>query len=763
MITRFFSICLVTLAIGNRLLAQPQATAVKDTIYYLSPVLVTATQARERETPVTFSNLNRHQIQERYSVQDVPVLLAELPSVTFYSENGNGIGYNYINLRGFDQRRLSVMINGIPQNDPEDHNVYWIDFPDLMASTELIQVQRGAGSAFYGPPAIGGSVNLITNPFSQKPGITLETMFGFQEFGDSSRSLPLTTKKFSVSINSGLINQKYMLYGKLGKIQSEGYRTNSWVDLNSYFLGAVRFDKDMTTRFHFFGGPFTDGLSYFGLPKFVNENKKLRRQNLADGWTIDSTGQAYSYGVPRRPQETESFSQPHYELLHEWRLSPTMTLSNTFFYYTGDGYYDYDASWADTSMLRIGYNYGIPTSQNPTNALVRGYVGNKQWGWLPRVEIDHGAGTVTLGAEIRSHRSVHWGKIQYAGGLPQNFDPDYHFYEYNGEKDIFSIYIHEIYRPEQNLSIMGDLQLVGMLYGIKNEKYLGNNFNLPYLFLNPRIGLNYNITDYWNGYISLGYTSREPRLKNLYAAEYSYYGETPQFKATVSNGILKYDFTEPLTNPEQLLDLEIGAGFQGTASQLSADVFWMEFTNELVENGQVDIFGQPITGNAERTRHIGIEVDGFITLSDALTLSGNISLSRNKLIHHRVYVKSEDPSGNKIVIPKNLDDNPIAGFPDALGNLRLTYHTDAITVSIPAKYVGSFYTDNFKDDNNKNYAYTVFNMEVLYQLPTIMRSDFTLRGEIHNIFNKLYFTSGKGNAFFPAAERNYLIGLTANL
>ncbi len=123
--------CAVLFSIGISLQAQEKEVVEKDTVYYLAPIVVFPTQARERETPVTFSNLSRRQLSERYSVQDVPVLLSELPSITYYSENGNGIGYNYINLRGFDQRRLSVMINGVPQNDPEDHNVYWIDFPDL--------------------------------------------------------------------------------------------------------------------------------------------------------------------------------------------------------------------------------------------------------------------------------------------------------------------------------------------------------------------------------------------------------------------------------------------------------------------------------------------------------------------------------------------------------------------------------------------------------------------------------------------------------
>ena len=127
------------------------------------------------------------------------MLISDLPSATTYSENGNGIGYNYLTLRGFDQRRISVTINGVPQNDPEDHNVYWIDFPDLAANLSGIHVQRGAGSAFYGPPAIGGSVNLVADPFRESPGISLEMMYGFQEFGGADSRVVLNTRKYSLA------------------------------------------------------------------------------------------------------------------------------------------------------------------------------------------------------------------------------------------------------------------------------------------------------------------------------------------------------------------------------------------------------------------------------------------------------------------------------------------------------------------------------------------------------------------------------------
>ncbi len=732
----------ITLVVASPLCAQQ-----RDTLYQMSPVIVTATQARERETPATFTDLAPSQIRERYSVQDIPVLLSELPSVTSYSENGNGIGYNYVTLRGFEQRRISVMINGVPQNDPEDHSVYWIDFPDLMASVDNVQMQRGAGSAFYGPPAIGGSINLVTNPFGGDPGIVLESYFGFQQFSDSSRSLAENTRRLSASFTSGLVGGQYMLYGRLGNISSDGYRQGSWVDLHSYFFGAMRVDPTMTTRFHFFGGPLTDGLAYSGLPKSAGGSPTLRRQNLAS-WVEDSVGVVK--GFPRRPQESEYFNQPHYEFIHEWRLSPGVTLHNTLFYYSGEGYYDYDASWADTSTLRLGSAYGIPVAGNPGNALVRAFVGNTQWGWLPRVDFDHGTGVLTLGAEMRFHRSTHWGKISYAENLPAGFDPDYHFYEYHGARDIISLYGNELYHIADNVGVMGSVQFVWNRYGINNEKFLGTTFSVPYFFVNPKAGINVNLTESLSSYLSLAYTSREPTMRNLYAAEDAYFGATPQFKADTSGGRVRYDFGNPLAKPERLMDLEAGARYATAASQAGVTLFWMEFSDELIKSGQVDIFGQPVTGNASRTRHVGVELEGHVSLPFGFSIGGNFSQSWNRLVRYSVI---GDDGGMKV-----LDGNAIAGFPDRMGNLRFSYRSSRFVGSWIVKYVGPLYTDNFMLAAHRNDAYVVCNLELLHTFPLFAGGSLELRGEMRNVLNSLYFMSGEGDAFFPAAERNFVVG-----
>jgi iron complex outermembrane receptor protein len=181
----------------------------------------------------------------------------------------------------------------------------------------------------------------------------------------------------------------------------------------------------------------------------------------------------------------------------------------------------------------------------------------------------------------------------------------------------------------------------------------------------------------------------------------------------------------------------------------------MEFADELVKSGQVDIFGQPVTGNAERTRHIGLEFEGAINLTSNVALSGNFTLSRNRLVRYRII------DDNGALVP--LDGNPIAGFPDVLGNLRCTYRDDRFTGSLSVKYVGNFYTDNFENALNRNDAYTVMNAEILYRAPRVLGVDFALRGEVRNLFNTLYFMNGEGDAFFPAAERNYVFGVTISL
>ncbi|MCZ6776385.1 MAG: TonB-dependent receptor, partial [Ignavibacteria bacterium] len=700
----------------------------------VQPITVTATRGKERETPSTFATLERQDIRDRYTTQDIPVLLSELPSTTYYTEAGNGIGYTYLNIRGFDSRRIAVMINGIPQNDPEDHNVYWLDFPDLAASLEDVQVQRGAGSAFYGPPAIGGSVNLVTSNFGRER--LLEFSSGVGSYN---------TRKYSASLSSGLIDNQYAVHARLSKILSNGYRDRSWIDFNSYFLGLIRYDEDMITQVNFYGGPISDHLAYIGIPKSDVKDKEERRANPI-----------------ARDEEIENFSQPHYELFHEWRITPSLTLNNTLFYVSGDGFFDYDGSWAPYSYFRITPAYGFNVVGDPDTlflpgALIRAQVTNQQYGWLPRITAKHEDGEFIAGAEVRIHRSEHWGRLQWAQSLPPDLPWDRHYYDYQGAKDIVSVYAHELYRLRPDLTLLLDLQYVYNKYKLHDEEFVGTDFTIPYHFVNPHVGINYNFDQKWNAYISAAYTTREPRLKNFYdAAEAStpasWGAVVPQFAVDANDN---YDFSNPLVNPESLLDLELGGGYSTRSTSAAINLYWMEFTDEIVKSGQVDRFGQPVTGNADRTRHIGIELTGRIEMLDGLELRGNATFSRNRFVRHIDY-----STGSAV----SLNDKPIAGFPDVLGNARLTFRHENFAISWSGRYVGKLYTDNFKDEANTVDPFFVSDAWTSYTFAHVIDNvDVEAKLQVNNIFNRLYAAYGEGDAFFVGADRNVFFNLAIRI
>ena len=172
-----------------------QDTEVKDSSNYKTETIdVDALKGIERSTPITFENIERKEIEEKYWMQDLPMFLNGNTSINAYSESGGSVGYSYLSIRGFDQRRISILINGIPQNDPEDHQVYWVDISDLTASAEEIQIQRGIGTALYGSSSIGGVVNVRTIDMFKNKFMNLSAGFG-----------NYNSQRYSLEYSSGVV------------------------------------------------------------------------------------------------------------------------------------------------------------------------------------------------------------------------------------------------------------------------------------------------------------------------------------------------------------------------------------------------------------------------------------------------------------------------------------------------------------------------------------------------------------------------------
>jgi len=775
--------------------AQIQHDSLHKRVYITPSISISSTLAKVQSS-VTYSELNSGQIQEKNSALDIGHVLSELPSLYSVSQNGNNIGYTSISLRGFDQRRISVMINGVPQNDPEDHNVYMINVPDIASSSESIQVQRGAGLMNYGSAAMAGSINIQTIAGASQYKVTASQFIGFQQLfsnNDNQDTWYPSITKSSLHIQSGLIGSQYAFNAKLTSIQSLGSRKHSYSSLQSYFLSATRFDDKSTSQINVYGGPISDALAYTGLPKSWINSPSLQRENL-NGWSYDSSGATVGWFTNRRRQEIENFSQPHIEILNDIHISEHLSLKSTLFHYSGEGFFDYDASWADAATLRITPEYGFQDSIIPANALIRGFVGNSQYGWIPRLVWEHEKGVLTLGAEYRSHNSIHWGKIRYAEQLPSGFDPDYTMYEYQGHRRILSAFAREEWNISDKFSLKAEAQLVHHVYGISKEKAgnsytsyidingnsIGNGnqlFSKDYLFLNPRIGSVLKADEDNTFSFSLAYTSREPRMRNLYAAEDSYFGARPLFQSSIlPNGQIAFDFSHPLVKPEHMLNTELGWKYQSNNVNVGITIYVMNYYNELVKSGRLDIFGVPVDGNAPRTDHMGIELElsksFMVSQSYTLELAGNLTYSKNTIIDYTYYTaKGEAVS---------LNNNTVAGFPDIIGFGRISLRNNSTLLSIHSKIMGGFHTDNFGNllrtdarikedlsnsltgyytDNTVN-SYTVFGMDIQYECKIVSIGIPALRLKMQaiNIFDTLYASGGEGKEFFPGQRRTIIFG-----
>lgn len=700
----------------------------KKDLLEIPEIIVNGTRAGEKGSSISFSNLSKLDIERLTVTRDIPSILNTLPSTSYYSESGTGIGYGYVRIRGFDQRRISVLINGVPQNDPEDHSVYWINIYDLANSLEDLQVQRGSSVSFYGPPAIGASINLVTNKPMVNPGVSFEAGIG-----------SFNTKKYAINANSGIIGDRFMIRVRGSRVTSDGYRDWSWSEFWRYFVSASYFDDVQTISINAYGGPQEDGLAFYGISKSANSDETTRK---------------YNYGATSRDREV--LNQPQVSLVHDIKLGSNLWLKNTLFFLSGDGFFDFNANYGSSDYFRLD-----PSITIPNDVMMRAFVDNDQFGWLPSIEYKFPSGKLIAGGEARIHRSLHWGRIESGTGLPSDVTGERgnkRFYEYKAGKDIYSLYAGLQTKVSEKFDLIARVQAIFQQYKLYDEKFAGNEFSTPYFFLNPQIGISYSVNDKVSFYSSISLTRREPPLKNLYEAESASWGVVPQFEKNADGS---YDYKSPLVKPESLLNVELGSRFAFAGFNGSINLYYMNFENEIVPSGGLDVFGQPRVGNAAKTVHYGLEFEGFAQLPLGLVLNFNGNISRNRFIDFTEY----DGSGN----PVSRNNNYIANAPEVILNGGLTYGGPLFYTSVSFNFTGTQYTDNstgpdgIKVEEVTVDPFAVVNLSagINYQ---VYGAKLKFVVEINNLLDKKYLMNGFGwDNFFPAAGRNFMSTLKMEL
>ena len=324
----------------------------------LTALEVLASRADET-TPVAYTTVGKAEMEVRLGSQDLPMAMNMTPSV-YATQQGGGAGDARINVRGFNQRNVAVMINGVPQNDMENGWVYWSNWDGVADASNSIQMQRGLSAVNLATPSIGGTMNIITDPAGHEKGGKVK-----QEVGEGG------FLKSTINYNSGLINDKLAVSGTVVRKTGDGFIDGAWTDAWAYYLGSsYQMNDEHRFELYAIGAPQRHGQNlykqniatysqelagsidgyddsaYVAGNKFEHEAGRYFNQNWAP---VDPSykGQQYWYMYGARTtdrynanmlNERENFfHKPLVNLNHFYDMNEDMRLSSVLYWSGGSG------------------------------------------------------------------------------------------------------------------------------------------------------------------------------------------------------------------------------------------------------------------------------------------------------------------------------------------------------------------------------------------------------------------------------------------
>jgi outer membrane receptor protein involved in Fe transport len=307
-------------------------------------VIVEVNRARERETPVAFSDIDAKTIDTRLHGQDAPLLIVGTPGVYSFSPDGVGNGESKMLVRGFSQNYVQVLVNGIPTNDAEGNAVYWSNWAAVSSAAASIQVQRGAGSSLYGAGAFGGSFNIVTQDAMPTPYYGVSASFGS----------PLNTS-YGINLNTGLIDNKFAFSFRLGRKVAEGSKTSGRYEGINYYLSGSYFPADnQTLKLVVHGAPQKHGYSYSTHISYykkygydANGGSPVIPRDIANQLPTDQYTGLANWGITDNSRELVDneyvnighnfFHKPQFELHYSYDINKKTALQATAFYTIGRG------------------------------------------------------------------------------------------------------------------------------------------------------------------------------------------------------------------------------------------------------------------------------------------------------------------------------------------------------------------------------------------------------------------------------------------
>ena len=679
----------------------------------LDEVLVTAVRAAPN-TPITYSNLSKKEISKRNLGQDIPILLNYLPSVISSSDAGAGIGYTYLNVRGSNSERINVTINGIPYNDAESHGTFWVNLGDFASSTENLQLQRGVGTSTNGSGAFGASLNILTDVISEEASGEISNSFG-----------SYNTRKHTVKFSTGKLNNHFEISGRLSKIYSDGYVNRAFSDLKSYFIQGSYSNESSLIKAISFGGSERTYQSWYGLD--ANQLSEDRRQN------------PYTY-----ENEVDDYNQNHYQLHWNKKLNNYWSTNLGLNYTKGSGFFEQ----YKTDEKAEDFNNII---NDNSNVIVRRWLDNNFYVINFNAAFKNKNLNLVTGLSYSNYSGDHFGEVIWGNDLVTDASIGDRYYMSDALKKDLNIFSKATYSISEEFSAYLDLQGRFVNYetaGLTSGRVaidINTNFN----FFNPKLGFIYKIKDQNSLYLSYAKAQREPN---------------------------RNDFENGVSKEERLDDYELGWRYNKENFSFNSNLYFMNYSNQLVLTGEIDDVGAPIRATSGNSYRLGLEIDSDIKIGQNFSISTNAAISSNKNRDFKASI-----NGNL----ENLGNTPISFSPNLIVGNILTYETnEKLQFSFLSKYVGKQYMSNLNSNiTNQDVLESYFTSDINLGYTIETKKVFTsivINAIINNIFNKKYvdrgyyytydypdnngnIITGDGAGYYPQATTNFLIGISFKL
>ena len=680
-----------------------------DTIYLQKIDLIS--NKIQKIYPTTKQTVNIEKLKNKNLGQDIPSLLKFEPSLIFNSDAGNGIGYSSIRLRGSDQTRINVTINGVPLNDSESQQVYYVDIPDLFSSASSIQIQRGVGISTVGNGSFGGQIDISTMSKNKEAYETIEYSMG-----------SYNSSKKSVGFGSGLIKNKIIFDGRISQIKSNGYIDRATSDLKSYYLSSQYNSEKTLIQLISFGGIEETYQAWYGVPVTYVLNKDLRRYNY------------YTY-----ENQIDHYEQIHHQAHLHHSFNKKFNLSSTLHYTHGEGYYEsFDNGYYGFGTEIGNYINAFSYLRDPDNYLInsndladivnRKWLDNDYYGLILKTNYQNNNFSNTSGFSVNKYDGNHFGKIvsindeNYTKGNEFEYSnvntSDY--YRNLGNKISGNIYS----RSTLNLgsfSLSADLQVQKINYKIKgttddqttgtyNNLYIDNQWN--YLFFNPKFGVTFSNNETQKLFASFSVGNSAPNRFDL--------------------------INNPNPKSEQLYNTEIQYLYIKNKFLISTGLYYMDYRNQLVPTGELNDVGAGIRTNVDKSYRLGIEVISKINL-DPIIWNFNLNISDNKINSFNEYIDNWETGGQEIV---NHEKTTIAFSPSLIASSSIDWQIFKTkkrlwNLNFDSKYVSRQFLDNTNNVDREIPGYTAHDLTF-----SVSSKKLKINFQIKNLFNSLYSSFG---------------------